>query len=144
MKLVSLICYHHVKPFAIAIIESLLVHYLTSIAILHYIITKSELAQLKLDHKSRPQKPTNGGPWITKSSCTQGHTEKDNKKTWTHPNSAPPTLIVAMKHLKKVKWFAIELKKQRIKSKQELKMNIKEEMTRSFLKMQQLLNIFYT
>jgi uncharacterized lipoprotein len=35
-------------------------------------------------------------------------------------------------------------KKQRIKSKQELKMNIKKEMTRSFLKMRQLLNIFYT
>jgi hypothetical protein len=32
---------------------------------------------MQLDHKSRPQKPTNGGPQITKSLCTQGHIEED-------------------------------------------------------------------
>jgi hypothetical protein len=77
--------------------------YFTISTSLNYIITKSELVQLELDYKSRPQKPTNGGPQITKSLCTQGRREEDIKKTWTRPNSAPPTSIVAMKHLKKAK-----------------------------------------
>jgi len=55
---------------------------------------------------------------------TQGHTKEDMKEAWVCPNSTLPTWIVEMKHLKKIKLFAIELKKQRIRSKQKLKMNI--------------------
>lgn len=57
-----------------------------------------------------------------KKTCT--HKVTQNKTSKKHFNSNPPTWIDEMKHLKKVKLFAIELKKQRIRSKQKLKMNI--------------------
>jgi hypothetical protein len=63
---------------------------------------------------------------------TQGHTKEDIKETWVCPNSTPPTWIIEMKHLKKLKLFAIELKKHRIRSKQNLRMNITKK-RKSFL-----------